>query len=161
MRPSSQPPATAGAVTRDVDFWIGLILVCVGGFAFYKATGFDASSRVFPMVVSGLLTLCGLALLLRRLRAGLAKPLPARELGATAICVVLVGGWVAALDAGAGFALSTFVLQAGLLWLSGQRDPVRLVLVAALVTVVTYLLFVMVLDVRLPRSFLSFIAPGL
>lgn len=161
MLPSSKPSAIDGAVTRDADFWVGLILICVGGFALYKATGFDASSRVFPAVVSGLLALSGLALLLRCLHAGLARPLPTRELSAIVLCVVLMGGWAAALGAGVGFAVATFALQAGLLWLSGQRDPVRLVLFAALVTAVTYLLFVMVLDVRLPRSYLSFIAPGL
>lgn len=161
MRPSDEAPAASGSAARDVDLWIGLLLILVGGAAFREATGFDAASRTFPLVVSGLLTLSGLGLVLRCLRSGPNRPLPGREIGAVGLCATLLVLWVLALGAGLGFALSTFVLQAGLLWLSGQRNPLRVALLAALITAAAYLLFVMVLDVRLPRSFLSFLAPGL
>lgn len=161
MPASSETPTPAGSAARDADFWIGLILAVVGALALHLALGFDAASRPFPVAVSALLTLSGLGLFLRCLRGGRRRPLPGREIGVVALCALLLALWALALGAGLGFALSTFVLQAALLWLSGQRRPLRLLPLAALITAVTYLLFVVLLEVRLPRSFLSFLAPGL
>ncbi|KXF78111.1 hypothetical protein ATN84_23345 [Paramesorhizobium deserti] len=146
---------------RNVDFWVGLILTGAGGYALFEASGFDAASRVFPMAVASLLLVLGFMLFLNCIIRGTGRPLPLREIGLVLLCVVLVGGWALLLKARLGFALSTFLLQLGLAWLAGERQPLRLVAFAALITVVTYLIFVVVLDVRLPRSILSFIAPGL
>jgi len=46
-------------------------------------------------------------------------------------------------------------------WLAGLRRPVRSLVLAAAITLVIYCIFVLVLNVHLPSSFLSFIAPGL
>lgn len=157
-------PSHSGAgrgVLGDADFWIGLVLIGTGGAALYQALGFDGASRNFPLIVSGLLAVSGLALLARCLTGKLVNPLKRREILAIAAAIGLIALWIVALKSGLGFVISTFALQLGLLWLAGERRLLRGVLIAALIAVAAYLTFAMLLDVRLPRSFLNFILPGL
>jgi len=157
-------PSFAGvgrSALGDADFWIGLVLIGIGGVALYQALGFDSTSRSFPLIVSGLLTISGLTLLARCLSGRLSNPLKRREMGAVGLAVGLIALWIVALTSGLGFVISTFALQLGLLWLAGERRLLRAALISALIAVAAYLTFAMLLDVRLPRSFLSFILSGL
>lgn len=147
-------------VLAEVDLWIGLIISATGSFALYRALGFDAASRNFPLIVAGLLTLSGLVLVLRCLTGGLKNPLKRRELLPIACAIGLLALWILALKHGLGFVISTFLMQLGLFWLAGERRILRAILIAALVSVASYLIFALVLDVRLPRSVLGFIAAG-
>lgn len=160
--PNPSSSAFAGrSALRDADFWTGLVLAGAGGVALYQALGFDGASRNFPLIVSGLLTAAGLALLARCLTGKLTNPLKRREMVAIAAAIGLIALWIVALKSGLGFVISTFALQLGLLWLAGERRLLRAALISALIAVAAYLTFAMLLDVRLPRSFLNFILPGL
>jgi len=160
--PNPSPQAGSSRhVLAQVDLWIGLLLVGTGSFALYQAIGFDSVSRNFPLIVAGLLTLSGLWLLLRCLSGGVLNTLKWRELAPIACAIGLLALWIVALRYGLGFVIPTFLMQLGLFWLAGERRIPRAVLVAALVSLGAYLVFALVLDVRLPRSFLSFIAAGL
>lgn len=60
---------------KNMDFWAGLMLVVVGGTAGWIATGYPMGtvlrmgSGYFPMILSGILVLFGIALILRALRS--------------------------------------------------------------------------------------------
>lgn len=158
------PSMQAGSrrqVLAEVDLWIGVLLVGAGAFALYQAAGFDNASRNFPLIVAGLLTCSGLVLVLRCLSGGLKTPLKCHELLPIACAIGLLALWITALKYGLGFVISTFLMQLGLFRLAGERRILRAILIAALVSAASYLIFALVLDVRLPRSFLSFIATGL
>jgi hypothetical protein len=132
----------------------GALLAVVGGAAALQALAFDQESRMFPLVVATLLGITGIAIAaqtLLRPKAGTASGDTTRGV---LVAVLLIGLWAAAFGAGAGFVLPTFALQTSLLWLTGVRRPGYIASVAALVTAFAYLLFVVLLDIPLPPSFL-------
>ncbi|SDN45789.1 tripartite tricarboxylate transporter TctB family protein [Vreelandella arcis] len=145
----------------DPDIWMGAILIVFGAGATYLAIDFDPRSRTFPLIISLILTLCGLVIFLRSFFSDESRALPINEFGAIALAVVVVILWGGALSVGIGFGLSTFFLMLGMLWLGGVCRLSRALMISIFITLVTYGLFVLVLNVRLPKSFLSFIAPGL
>lgn len=154
-------PAMARGKLSDTDVATGAVLTLFGAGAAWMATGFDPTSRNFPLIVSGVLVLCGVAILLRALTAGTHRPLPLREFGLIGMAVGAVILWGLGLAAGAGFALSTFGLVLAMLWLAGMRNPGRGIVLSLVITGVLFAIFALLLNVHLPPSVLSFVAEGL
>jgi hypothetical protein len=89
-----------------------------------------------------------------------ARPLPA-EGSATSLRVnairlallVLTLGYILMIDYGAGFTLSNFIfLTCGILLLSGFRQPLRALGVAATLSLCGYLLFIVAFNTRFPEG---------
>ncbi|MEM9209132.1 MAG: tripartite tricarboxylate transporter TctB family protein [Pseudomonadota bacterium] len=137
-----------------VDIVAGAALAIVGSAALVAALGFDAESRLFPALASGCLALAGLA----TLGLGVSRPgesgTVVGRLGVAALAVFSIGVWAGLFGAGLGFVLPTFLLQIALLSLAGVRRLPFLLAVAAAVTGLAYVAFVVVLDVPLPASIL-------
>lgn len=144
----------------DIDIWMGAVLIVFGAGSTYLAIDFDSKSRTFPLIISLILTLCGLVIFLRTVFASEHRRVPIHEFGAIALAVAFVVLWGGLLSIGIGFVFATFSLMLGMLWLGGVRSPSRVIMISIAITFVTYGLFVLVLNVRLPTSFLSSIAPG-
>ncbi|QYX57595.1 tripartite tricarboxylate transporter TctB family protein [Roseovarius sp. SCSIO 43702] len=134
------------------DTYVGLALVLTGGIAAWLASGFDAYSRTYPLVLGCLLAILGAVLILRVVigtTTHVSFATPAQVTGAASATILL---WIAALTQGLGYLLPTFLMQCAFLWLCGVRAPVKLVLIAALVAGISYLAFIEGLGVRLPRT---------
>ena len=137
---------------RDVS--AGALLLVAGAIAARLALGFDAESRMFPLVVALLLAVTGTAIAIHAVLKPGRNAASRHKLGSVIVAVLIVAAWAAAFSAGAGFLLPTFAMQAGLIWLTGLRRPGHVVGIAALITTFAYLLFVSLLDVPLPPSML-------
>jgi len=124
------------------------------GYASYQATGFDGESRFFPIVVAIALTLTGVTLLARAMFVHRAAADTKFNYTSVCIAAIVIAVWAAAFSSGLGFVLPTFFMQALLLWVTGQRRPIRIFLIAASVTALAYGLFVVLLDVPMPASIL-------
>ena len=151
----------SSAPWRNLDFWVSLALLLVAVWAALQALSFDTGSKPFPLVVATILGLASLVQLGLALRSDPKAPLVAMDLLPAGACLALMAGWATALQLGLGFGVATFVAQLGFLWLAGMRGLLRKVLVSLLITAVSYFTFALLLDVRLPRSMLQAIAPGL
>ncbi|WP_421935171.1 tripartite tricarboxylate transporter TctB family protein [Pelagibius sp.] len=134
------------------DLWIGAVLAGIGLWAFWEASGFDARSSTYPMIVAGLLAASGAGIAGMSLVRGAPPVALAAPLRAALPAGGIIAAWAAALGFGLGFLLPTLLMQIGLLWLSGMRGVLRILGTALLITVAAYALFVAGLEVPLPRS---------
>ncbi len=134
------------------DVWVGVVLFLLGASAAWQANGFDAASRTYPLVLGSLMAIAGLVLTLRAFRlkeAGSDYSLAMKVVLPAAVLLVL---WVLGIAAGLGFVLPTFVMEFGFMQLCGVSSLVKRMSYAALVTAVSYILFVFALGVRIPAS---------
>ena len=135
------------------DALAGASIAVVGLTALVLALDFDPESRLFPAVTAGLLALIGIV-------AGVLAVARPREqalstddhLGYPALAAVAIALWALAFGGGAGFLIPTFLLQLVLLRLGGVRRLPYLLGVAAIVTGLAWLTFIVLLDVPLPPS---------
>ncbi|WP_180898172.1 tripartite tricarboxylate transporter TctB family protein [Martelella soudanensis] len=160
MSSSGKTPPSGGSAFSDTELWTGAVLTAFGAGAAWLATGFDATSRPFPLTVALLLSVCGLAIFLRALFSRKHQALPFHDFGIVALGALLIVGWALALKAGAGFLIATTVFLFGIFWLAGLRQTGRVIILSVLIALTNYAIFALLLNVRLPASFLSFIAPG-
>lgn len=135
---------------RHSDTWTGLALVLVGVLAAVTATGFDAPSRGYPMVLGAVLAAFGV-LVIGKVMIGKARhvcfSLPAQAALTVAVIVVL---WIGAVTIGLGYVLPTFAMQFAFLLRCAGRGPGRAAAIAALITGVSYPVFILGLGVRIP-----------
>lgn len=144
--------------TREVA--AGLLLLITGGAAALQAYTFDDESRMFPLVVAIALAVTGVAIAMHSvLKPTVGEPLN-QKLGSVILAALIVAAWAAAFAGGAGFMLPTFAMQVALIWLTGIRRPIYIVGIAALVTALAYLLFVSLLDIPMPPSFMPGVLQG-
>ncbi|MEM7320759.1 MAG: tripartite tricarboxylate transporter TctB family protein [Pseudomonadota bacterium] len=69
------------------------------------------------------------------------------ENGKLILGIVLIAAWIAALTGGLGFLVPTLLLQVGFMWLTRMRNIRMIVAAALLISVLSYLVFVVFLDV--------------
>jgi len=144
--------------TREVA--AGLLLLVTGGAAALQAYSFDDESRMFPLVVAILLAMTGVAIAIHSIVKPTFREPVIRKISGVVLVALIVAAWAAAFAGGAGFVLPTFAMQVALIWLTGIRRPVYIVGIAALVTALAYLLFVGLLDIPMPQSFLPGVLQG-
>jgi hypothetical protein len=139
------------------DTWLGVVIATFGGVAAYMASGFDAISRTYPLSLGILLMALGLSLIARGLRpSGRHVSFMATvQVGIPATLVLVL--WIYALSFGLGYLLPTFTMQVTFLAFCGVRSPLRLALIAGLITGVSYAVFAIVLSVRLPETLASWL----
>ena len=135
------------------DALTGASIAVVGIVALVLALDFDSDSRMFPAVAAGLLAVVGiLAAVLAIVNPREATVSTDAHLRYAALAVFAIALWALAFGWGAGFLIPTFVLQIVLLRLAGVGRPLYLLGVAAIVTVLAALAFIVLLDVPLPPS---------
>jgi len=129
---------------------IGLTLVFVGLLATWEASGFDSKSRVYPMIISGLLAVTGAAVVIGALFGEIKQQNISRSLRDSLPAVGVIGFWAIALESGLGFIFPTLVMQFMLMWMGGVQGTLRKLSYALLTTIGAYLMFAVVLNVQLP-----------
>lgn len=145
------------SVLSHSDFWTGIVLVLIGGLAAWMATGFDAESWLYPMVLGVVLALCGAILAVQAAmssRPSVSFTQPLLICGPAALVIAI---WIMAIVWGWGFLLPTFVMQVALMKLGGMTGLRRPLSYASLVTVAGYGLFVWALGTRLPAPLYSWL----
>lgn len=140
------------------DAWVGMVLTIAGGTAAWMANGFDAMSRTYPMVLSLLLAGCGLILVFNVLRNRSERVSSIIPVKVTILSAVIMSLWIVALSNGLGYLLPTFWMQFFFLRLCSKSHSARkTALFAALISGVSYLVFIVGLGVSLPETLLSWI----
>lgn len=135
------------------DLAAGSALLFLGAGAGGLASGFDAISRTYPLVLGVLLASLGGVLIVQSLIAGAWRTNRSRAFThAVPSACAIVAAWVACLAGGLGFVLPTFAMQWLLMRLGGVGGPVRAAIYAALVSAAGYTLFAVALGVRLPAT---------
>lgn len=136
------------------DVLAGALLLLVGVSGSLIALEFDGESRAFPLVIAGLLAVIGIGIVIGSILKPTGSNAPGQNIVVVLVAVLIIAAWTAALAGGGGFVIPTFAMQASLLWITGIRRPTHVAGIAALVTMLSYLLFVVLLNVPLPPSLL-------
>lgn len=132
----------------------GLLLLVIGLTAAWLAHSFDDESRSFPQILALLLAGSGLAIAVQSRASTPATTVRRSEFLTVTLAVAAIAVWAAAFSLGAGFLLPTFALQCVLLAIAGMRRLPVILGTAILVSALAHLLFVILLDIPLPASFL-------
>ncbi|MDP2779713.1 tripartite tricarboxylate transporter TctB family protein [Devosia sp.] len=139
-------------VRAHSDLWVGLTFIALGCVGAWFASGFDTLSRSYPTVLSVSLVALGGTLIVK---ASHQEPdsVPFRvSAHAAFVATLTLVAWIAALTAGLGYLLPTFAMQVVFLLICGVRDYRKLGLIAAAITIVSYLAFIVGLGIRLPAA---------
>jgi len=135
------------------DVWLGGALALAGGAAAWDASGFDASSRVYPFTLSAAIALAGVWIGLRPLlmrRRGLPVGSTGRVAGGIALVAAVLVAWIVCLDLGVGYLLPTVLASFALLWIAGVRERRRLIVDAVSVAAGVFVLFGVIFATPLP-----------
>ena len=132
------------------DLWAGLAVLAVGVAAALMAFGFDARSRSYPLTLGIVMASLGLVLCARVAMGTGAHRTLAEPLKVALIGGAIIGGWIVMVSIGLGFLLPTLLLQVAFMLVCGLRAPVIIAGTALGVTAAAYILFILLLDVRLP-----------
>ncbi|WP_323035511.1 tripartite tricarboxylate transporter TctB family protein [Pararhodobacter sp.] len=139
------------------DVWVGVSLMAIGGYGAWLASGFDALSRTYPIALSVSLIVLGALLVAKGARQRL-ETVPFKISGQAALFATLtLAAWIIALTSGLGYLLPTFVMQLVFLLLCGVSGYRKIILIAATITAVSYLAFIVGLGVRLPATLMPWI----
>lgn len=134
------------------DVWLGLSLIGIGGYAAWLASGFDALSRTYPVVLSVSLIALGALLIAQGARRRLETVSFMVSGHAALVATLTLVAWIVALTAGLGYLLPTFAMQLVFMLLCGVRGLRKSTLIAAAITGISYLAFIVGLGVRLPTT---------
>ncbi len=127
--------------------------------------GYNISGRTLPYILTIIMILCGAALTVSavKARAKLSASDRNSEKGCkctgwkahlrVVLYVLLVGGYVLGLSH-IGLITSTFVVLLLAMFLSGAKNPVRSILISAVVSVSLYCFFTLLMDVYFPEGIL-------
>lgn len=154
---------------RRLDLLTGLVTTVVGALAFWDASGLAmfGDSHVpgpgfFPKILSGLLTVLGLALAGMALRdrdeaaadddLGTEEPGPTRGGRVRAFAVLVAFGVIAPLVAVVGYVPAMVLLVLVVLYGIERRRDFRSLVAALLIPVATYMLFAHAFSIPLPNG---------
>ncbi len=153
----------------SLDLYLGAISVALGGWVYWYAGRYNipvmqfdtGGGEVFPRIMSAGLIVCGIVViaseLRRRRNAAAAGETPKAGTGGDIRIVAGVIGsivvYILILEK-AGFIVTSLLLTAGLLLLQGLRDVKKLLYYSVGIVGVLYVLFVLILQVKMPTGLL-------
>ena len=148
------PDSNQNARVDPRDVAAGVLLTVIGAKAALQARAFDDESRMFPLFVAILLAFTGIAIAAHAVLRPAINRGAVQNVRSAVLAALILAAWAVAFAGGAGFVIPTFLTQAALLWLGGFRRPMIVIGVAAIVTLLAYVLFVALLDIPMPPSLL-------
>nr|WP_306267080.1 tripartite tricarboxylate transporter TctB family protein [Pararhizobium sp. IMCC3301] len=153
---SLKPPITQ-AVYSNSDFWTGAVIFVTGFIAAWMASGFDDLSRPYPLSLGIILAILGLLLSIKAVIGTSDRVSFILSLQSAVPSVIIIVSWITAISTGLGYLIPTFLMQAAFMILCGMRDAKKITLFAALVSTVSYTVFMVLLGVRIPTPVASWI----
>ncbi|PID43146.1 MAG: hypothetical protein CR981_02150 [Proteobacteria bacterium] len=144
------------SVITKTDFWLSLLVLSGGIWAFFQSRLFDDASRSYPLFLSALFILLGLALLFKTIKDSdnqlqSITYLYSRVSGPLLVALLLVV-WVLLLMMNIGYLLSSIIILLPVLWLLGYRNITFILIMAAGVVAVIFILFWILFDIPLPLN---------
>lgn len=145
------------AISTHSDTWTGLVLLALGLTAAWLANDFDDASRPYPLALSIIMAILGIIIIARVfLDKGkhTSFALPSKVAASAGTIIIL---WILAITNGFGYLIPTFLMELAFLLVCGFRRLDRAAIVAALISGVSYMVFIIGLGVRLPEPLLSWL----
>ncbi len=144
------------SASTKTDFWLSLLVLTGGVWAFFQSRLFDDSSRSYPLFLSLLFIFLGLALLINTLKdsdGNLQKLeyLFAKVSGPLLVAMLLVV-WGLLLMMNVGYLVSSILVLPPILWLLGYRNFKFILVTAVGVVAVVFILFWVLFDIPLPLN---------
>jgi len=163
-RAAEEPDTSSRRTYRWIDFAAGVFFVALGLFVLSQMDELDilATNRpgpgLLPLILSAVFVVAGAALAVKQLVRPNTKPYPATSRGGgarvAAVFALLVGTVV--LFEPLGFILSSVLLMGGLTFGIERKFTITAVCVVLLVPVLLWVLFAILLGVRLPPGLIFF-----
>jgi len=145
------------AIYAHSDTWTGLVLLALGLTAAWLAYDFDDASRPYPLALSIIMVILGLIIIARVFLVKTKHAsftLPSKVVASAGTIIFL---WILAITHGLGYIIPTFLMQLAFLLVCGFRSINKAAIVAALISGVSYMIFIVALGVRLPEPLLSWL----
>ena len=145
-----------------MDLILGLVSIAVSIIVFTVSFRYDnymydvVGGGGFPRMLAAIIILCSLAIMGQHLserKKGLAKKPDKGDTKAAVSLVLAVLVYILVLEH-VGYLVTTVALVAFLLWIQGERSRKTLVTSTAVICSLLYVIFVLVLKVKLPQGFL-------
>lgn len=141
-------------LTSHSNIWVGLVLFVFGLAAAWLANDFDDQSRSYPFALSLIMAIFGFVIFVRvffdkEISVSFALPL---KVTASAGSIIIL--WILAITHGFGYLIPTFLMELAFLFVCGFNRSIKAFLVAALISGISYLIFIASLEVRLPEPLL-------
>ena len=141
---------------RKTDFWLGLLTLTGGILSFFESRTFGDASRSYPLVLSALFILLGLAISINVLResntkTGRLDQLFSQMLGPLLVAAMLIG-WAALLMMNVGYLVSSIIVLPLVLWLLGYREIKFIAATAFGILGAVFVLFRVLFDIPLPLN---------
>lgn len=168
IQPASPSPSPKPAISWP-DLLMALALTALGVWLFFGTqriadSGMSTviSPRIFPLIVSGGMTILGLTLLVFTLRGERAEPAAEEDTDPNApvnlaAAGIILGGFliVALLLFPLGFVFGTALVYFSVAFAFGERRSLLLIVVSLIVALITYVVFTRVLGLTLPPGILK------
>lgn len=139
------------------DIVTGLVLTAIAAGAYILALPMPGNASVFPKIASSVLALLGVLLVITsavKMKKDIPiheEPLVLRSMIKPLIYVAMILIYVLAIKH-VGFYLSTTIILALYMFVMGIRKPSTLIITVVVVMVLIYLVFTVMLKVRLPKG---------
>jgi len=141
-------------VATHSNTWIGLILFVFGLAAAWLANDFDDQSRSYPFALSIIMASFGFIIFIRvffKKEKSISFVLPSKVTASAGAIIIL---WILAITHGFGYLIPTFLMELAFLFVCGFNRSIKAILVAAFISGISYLIFIVSLEVRLPEPLL-------
>lgn len=145
-----------------MDLILGLVSIVVSVIVFVVSFNYDnymydvVGGGGFPKMLAGIIILCSLAIIGQYLsdkKKGLVKESKKGDTKAAVSLVLGVLVYILVLEH-VGYLVTTVILVAFLLWIQGERNKKTLIVSTVAICGLLYVIFVLVLKVKLPQGFL-------
>ncbi|NLV00283.1 hypothetical protein B6N13_19620 [Marinomonas sp. UCMA 3892] len=157
MNINSHSRAEIRSITSHSDTWTGLVLLTIGLTAAWLANDFDTISRPYPLALGIIMAVLGLIIITRVfLNKGNHTSFALHSKVAVSAGTI-IALWILAMTNGLGYIIPTFFMEVAFLLICGFQKLYRAIIVASLISGISYMIFIVGLGVRLPEPFLSWL----
>lgn len=149
-------------IITKTDFWLGLVILAGGIWAYAQSLGFDDASRDYPLFLSAVTAFFGAGIAGQTLRQARAQGRETAGKGSLADLFnrtrgsLLIMGlfilWTLLLSTETGYLLSTALILLPVLWLLGIRKAGQFALITAGIIAAVFTLFFIIFEVPLPLN---------
>lgn len=145
-----------------MDLILGIVGIVLSGIVFIVSSNYDnymydvVGGGGFPRILAGIVIICCIAIIAQYLTSKKKKKPeedPKKDTRAALLLVIGVIAYTLLLET-VGYLVCTLVMVAYLLWIQGERRPKVLLTSTCVICGFLYIIFVLVLQVKMPTGFL-------
>lgn len=137
------------------DFYLSIVLVIFSCFVFQQTFKFPVEAALFPRIFSAMLAILGFILLGTSLRRKGKDEIESKKHNYQGAILIMIGLVIYAVILKIlGYIISTFLLIIYVISILGYKNLIKTLLTSAIGVSSTYIVFKIILGVRLPNIFL-------